>query len=606
MSTPQSSPDKQPPPESNDQTPPAQKPKRSLGFIESTDFQPSWLETGPLSPEMLAALKEQAEVAVKNQVEEPIAISGGYTQRLAALEKLYEEQEGRRKAEDDPPAAQTAAVPPPSETATPTTTDSVPASELSVAAEGATDEQRDSQPHTDPEDSLSADAPARVNVEATEATEPALEQSIEAEASPGPDAVPASAYPTGRAVVEDVELPAEPEAVVDSILTGARTTADAPSVEATVPHAHPLFDKLARRLLILGLLFTGLALVTLLFNPFQRVALGTATLARPFTTPDVASPDAASGAWCLAGELLGPGQEPLPMSDSGANGDVVAGDNIYAVEFAPQQTGSLNWQVIDCADESVVFPPAGAWVQATDGEPATFFFDSNRREDPLFFAIPYVVTALDGSSDFRLVGSFQGWDPDDPTNRLERVGPGIYQQVRQIDRPGRYEAYAIAGNLEQAIDAYGRNSDPIPFTFELTEPNDYAVFLVDTNRGRASVLYDMPRLMTSMAYGNSYRLITALLGLIGLTLLGWMLARMAIMGNQSRWLDAGCPQCGQHELIRVSRQSQDRLAHLLGLPTYRYQCRVCTWQGAKLSEGGSPVSPGATITVNDLPRQRFR
>ncbi len=408
-------------------------------------------------------------------------------------------------------------------------------------------------------------------------------------------------------VSEEVELPSPPEPVVDTILTGAQTTTSASTVEATVPHEHPLFDGLARRLLIFGLGFTGLAVLTLLFNPFQRLALGTATQARPVASPDVAAPTTASGAWCLIGEVLGEGQAPLPLSDTGGSGDVVAGDNIFAVEFAPQQTGDLGWQVIDCENEALAFPPAGAWVQSSGpDQPVTFFFDSNRRDDPLFFAIPFVVTALDGSTDFRLVGSFQGWDPDDPSNRLERVGAGVYQQVRQIDRPGRYEAYAISSDLDRAIDAYGRTSDPIPFAFEISEPDDYAVFLVDTNRGRASVLYGMPRFMTAIAYGNWYRAITAILGLIGLTLLGWMLARMAIMGNHSRWLDAGCPQCGQHELIRVSRQSQDRFLHFMGLPMYRYQCRVCTWQGTKLSEGGAPVSPGATITVNDLPRQRYR
>ncbi len=107
MSTPQSSQDEQSTPESTEQAPSVKKTKRSLGFIESSEFQPSWLETGPLSPEMLATLKQQAEEAIKTSENKPAQISGGYTQRLEALERLYEEQEDRRSAGSESPAEQT-------------------------------------------------------------------------------------------------------------------------------------------------------------------------------------------------------------------------------------------------------------------------------------------------------------------------------------------------------------------------------------------------------------------------------------------------------------------------------------------------------------------
>ncbi len=237
-----------------------------------------------------------------------------------------------------------------------------------------------------------------------------------------------------------------------------------------------------------------------------------------------------------------------------------------------------------------------AWV-VTDrpNQPVTFVFDSAERADRLFFPIPYAVSALDSANDYHIIGSFQDWQVDDASSRLRPLGGGLYQHVRRIARSGSYESYVIAGNGEQAIDAYGRTTEPIPFAWDTDHNGDYVIFLIDIDRGRASVMYDMPPLMTGLAFGGgNVRLSLALAALAGLLLLGLLLREMALRNPRLR-METGCPRCHEQELMRISRRPKERLLHLLAIPAYRYRCRNCTWEGTLLSEAGRSVSPGATI-----------
>lgn len=92
----------------------------------------------------------------------------------------------------------------------------------------------------------------------------------------------------------------------------------------------------------------------------------------------------------------------------------------------------------------------------------------------------------------------------------------------------------------------------------------------------------------------------ALAGLGVAFLLGLAL-RLWVVRNPRWQMESGCPQCGEHELLRVSRHSSDRFLNLMGVPAYRYRCRSCTWEGARLSEYGRIVSPGATIAPTGHP-----
>lgn len=58
--------------------------------------------------------------------------------------------------------------------------------------------------------------------------------------------------------------------------------------------------------------------------------------------------------------------------------------------------------------------------------------------------------------------------------------------------------------------------------------------------------------------------------------------RRAIMGEERLWASAGCPNCQERELVRVSRQFSDRFYGLAAIPAYRYACRSCTWRGLRI------------------------
>src|SRR5690606_32111157 len=180
------------------------------------------------------------------------------------------------------------------------------------------------------------------------------------------------------------------------------------------------------------------------------------------------------------------------------------------------------------------------------------------------------------------------------------INIGLYQQVRRIARAGTYEAYIIAEDETQAVDAYGRTTSPIPFSFQTDRNGASVVFLVYTDRGRASIMYDMPPVLTSLAYGNGKWILSlALLSLAALLFL-WMIVRLVLLNSRKLQMESGCPNCGRQELMRISRHSGDRLLHAFGIPVYRYRCRNCTWEGSRISEEGLSVSPGLAPVYNEF------
>lgn len=70
-------------------------------------------------------------------------------------------------------------------------------------------------------------------------------------------------------------------------------------------------------------------------------------------------------------------------------------------------------------------------------------------------------------------------------------------------------------------------------------------------------------------------------------LLAWvgflLFKRWRISGDEHLWVDAGCPQCQERDLVRVSRERRDRWYGLLGIPAFRYACRNCTWRGLRVA-----------------------
>lgn len=86
-----------------------------------------------------------------------------------------------------------------------------------------------------------------------------------------------------------------------------------------------------------------------------------------------------------------------------------------------------------------------------------------------------------------------------------------------------------------------------------------------------------------IAHEGGSELLGRILLLMTLTL-GLVYVRKAILSNQRLWRRAGCPRCGRDDLRRTSRLRRDRFLNRLGLPTRRYICAGCHWQGARIDE----------------------
>ena len=71
------------------------------------------------------------------------------------------------------------------------------------------------------------------------------------------------------------------------------------------------------------------------------------------------------------------------------------------------------------------------------------------------------------------------------------------------------------------------------------------------------------------------------LGIIALLIA--LVGRARVLRNASLYVEAGCPQCQEHDLYRVSRYRRDRVLAALGFPIRRYVCRDCTWHGTRLA-----------------------
>lgn len=625
----------------------AEKKRKSAGFIETSGFKPNWLETGPLSPDMLpdASETEQAQLTpdefetlqaslqrfyqqaeAENPAsdlpqtsdlvtEEPVVVESVQTGAEAEIDFVAPSIEGKNLAEavaqTSPPI--TDPVAPPLESENLTEAVAYTSTPIAVAPLFVTDIEADVD-----ETLLTSDLPVidEVGVNETLSTLEDFDAWVQPLLATDPAEVRAadSSLPSVMMVAQlwaeaDTFIEDSPAEIVEDV-----PTMEEPDEEEIVPPVVPVQpritapkvkrrrDRLSAVLLIVSLLLLAAAAVIYFVNPFSRLALGAASLARPVSSPTIAPPRLASGDWCLRGDFLDANAQETRLIDTGLDGDILAQDQVYLLEYAVAQPGTYEWQVVDCADASLAYPGAPAWITTSEtGQNVTFIFDSNERSDPLFFPIPYVVSAADATSDFRVIGSFQDWNPDDTSGELERISSGLYQQVRRIARSGSYEAYVIAGKEDQAIDAYGRTTVPIPFSFQTERNGDYVIFLVDTDRGRASVMYDMPPVLTSLAFGNGFRLLSlALAGLAALLLFG-LIVRLMIMRNKRLQMESGCPNCGQQELMRIARQRGDRFLHLFGIPAYRYRCRNCTWEGTRLSEAGTTVSPGVSVArFNDM------
>lgn len=78
-------------------------------------------------------------------------------------------------------------------------------------------------------------------------------------------------------------------------------------------------------------------------------------------------------------------------------------------------------------------------------------------------------------------------------------------------------------------------------------------------------------------------------GILGAILLAVLFAARGVRdtyrSNRTRWVRAGCPECGDTHLRRVRRTPTDRVVGgVTGIPLHRFRCAACKWQGTRVDE----------------------
>lgn len=326
-----------------------------------------------------------------------------------------------------------------------------------------------------------------------------------------------------------------------------------------------------------------LTAVLFIINPFSRLAQAQATIARPPVPLAVTPPVAPESGYCIVGDFQEWDGRSTQLFDDGTEGDRTAGDGIYSRTITFAEEGRYLWRVLPCGVWNSAVPEKSAWVFATAEQPVTFTFNPAMPASNLW-PRAYAFTASDTlPARLVVVGSFQNerWDSEDPRTEMEPSGNGQYQLAYRVPLPGTYETYVTVQGRNEGIGASGRSMEPVPLAFTTSFPGEMVVIQYDGRTDRIAVLYGISWWLGWLGYGWGARIIAAL-SIVGSLVLGAQIAYSRVV-LRPKWQDsAGCPDCQQHVLQRISRETTDYLLTMIGVPVRRYKCNNCGWQGRRI------------------------
>ena len=173
------------------------------------------------------------------------------------------------------------------------------------------------------------------------------------------------------------------------------------------------------------------------------------------------------------------------------------------------------------------------------------------------------------------------WDNEDPRTIMEPVGQGQFQLTYRVPLPGTYETHISILGRDDGIGASGRSTEPIPLTFSTEFPAEMIVIQYDDRTDRMAVLHSIPWVLSWLGYGSGANIIVAI-SLIGALILGFQLILNRTIHRPEWQYSAGCPNCKEHYLQRISRETADYLLDTIGIPVRRYKCDNCGWEGRRI------------------------
>lgn len=333
---------------------------------------------------------------------------------------------------------------------------------------------------------------------------------------------------------------------------------------------------------LLGLLLT--AAVLFLVNPFSAWAMARAEVAQTAQPLAVTPPIAPEQGYCITGNFLDWNGSDTLLLDDGTEGDVAAGDGIYARTLSFAEPGQYAWRVLPCGQWDTAVPERGAWVFVDEPNQAiTFTFNPNLPQSD-FWPPRYALVADDNlPDDLVAVGSFQTprWNNQDPLTLMEAVADDLYQLVYTVPVPGNYDAYISIWGSRAGIGASGRSIEPIPLNFTTQLQGETVVIQYDAQTNRIAVFSGIPWLLTWLGFNQGALWLAGFFLLGSLVTAVWVGYRRVVFHPDKQHL-AGCAVCGHTPLKRINRKPADYWLNLVGIPVRRYKCTECGWEGRRM------------------------
>jgi len=202
---------------------------------------------------------------------------------------------------------------------------------------------------------------------------------------------------------------------------------------------------------------------------------------------------AAPSNWCVAGDFNGWNNTSTPLYDDGTNGDLIADDGVFSLEFTIATANRYEWKILECGNWGNAYPSENAWLHTSNpNQTVTFTFDTNDHSADAGWNLLPATNIINVQGDtlpasFTAVGSFQGWNNADPNTVMQYIGNDIYWLTYTVASAGSYIGKVTATGSWDAFGADGRNKDATNLSFTTTSADEEVVFLLDARSGRVLI-----------------------------------------------------------------------------------------------------------------------
>ncbi len=195
--------------------------------------------------------------------------------------------------------------------------------------------------------------------------------------------------------------------------------------------------------------------------------------------------------WCVAGSFQGWNNSSTPLYDDGTNGDLIAGDGVYSLDYTFATPGREEFKAVECGIWDNAFPSDNAWVVTDQADQTVkLTFDTNDysgNAGAAFLPTQNIVNVWGDAlpTSFTVVGPWQGWNNTAVTTTMSNEGHGWHRLVYQFATAGSYEAkISETDNWDNQFGADGRNKGAPTISFTTTQADQNVTFLLDGLNGR--------------------------------------------------------------------------------------------------------------------------